>query len=63
MTAVWTGTMRRGKEAGTVTGELRDEWGWVVTLHGTHAPDGSYTLTGTLGKPPSTLRVVGIDKP
>jgi hypothetical protein len=58
--AIWTGTLRRGTLAGTVTGEMRDKWGYVVTLSGTRQDDGSYTLAGRL-EVPKSLGVVGID--
>ena len=59
--AIWTGTLRRGAEANTVEGVLRDSWGWAVTLTGTRQDDGSYVLTGTLGEPPASLRVPLLD--
>jgi hypothetical protein len=61
MSGEWTGFIRRSADG--ISGELRDEWGWVVRLRGTRQPDGSYALTGTLGDPPAALRIGAIDGP
>lgn len=55
----YTGTLRRVD--GQVVGELRDRWGWAITLQATPCPDGGYTLTGTLGEPPADFWVESID--
>ena len=31
---IWTGWIRKGELPGTIVGELRDHWNWVVTLAG-----------------------------
>lgn len=60
-TVPWTGTLSKGTEPNTVTGQLTDAWGWSVTLHGERQADGSYRLVGTLGEAPACLRVLAID--
>lgn len=60
----YTGTLRKGEEPGTVVGELVDTWGWRLTLFGTLDRDtGTYTLTGTLGDTPPSLRLPGLEEP
>jgi hypothetical protein len=61
---IWTGWIKKGELPGTVTGELRDHWGWVVTLAGSiDKESGGYQLLGRLGPVPATLRVDAIDEP
>ena len=60
---VWTGHLDRGEEAGTVTGTIQDEWGWVVYLTGRRDPAGGYFLEGRLGPVPDSLRVPIVDDP
>ena len=61
---IWTGWIRKGELPGTIVGELRDSWGWVVTLAGAVDPEGGgYSLQGRLGAAPATLRVEAIDDP
>lgn len=44
-----------------IRGQIRDSWGWVITLKAEAQDDGSYKLTGVLGEPPDCLRVPAID--
>lgn len=58
----YTGELRRGDKPGTVTGVLRDPWGWRIEIRGTwNAETRCYDLTGTLGAVPDSLRVAAID--
>lgn len=57
----YTGELRRGAEAGTAEGELRDELGARIVFTGHRRPDGSYALTGSLGEMPGWLRVPLLD--
>jgi hypothetical protein len=59
--ATWTGFIRRCPDG--IEGELRDPWGWRLSLHGVRQPDGTYSLTGALGDPPPSLRIPQIDGP
>jgi len=60
--AVWKGWLQRGDAPGTVVGELRDSWGWVVSITGTlDRENGGYTLEGRLGDPPAALRIPIVD--
>jgi hypothetical protein len=59
--AIWTGTLQKGTEPGTVVGELRDRFGWVVTIRGVLQHGGEYRLEGVLGDPPPALRIHGLD--
>lgn len=60
---VWTGELRKGEAHGIVRGEMRDKWGWVVSIYGELQEGGVYKLTGTLGDPPESLRISAIDGP
>jgi hypothetical protein len=61
---IWTGWLKRGESPGTIVGELKDHWGWVVTLAGSLDKEGGgYALQGRLGAAPATLRVEAIDDP
>ncbi len=61
---IWTGWIKRGELPGTIVGELRDSWGWTVTLAGALDQEGGgYSLQGRLGKAPDSLRVDAIDDP
>jgi hypothetical protein len=61
---IWTGWIKKGELPGTIVGELRDSWNWVVTLAGSiDKESGGYSLQGRLGAPPATLRVEAIDEP
>lgn len=58
--SVWTGVLRATPEG--LRGELRDPFGWVLTLAGeTVVVDGRKELrfTGTLGETPAALRLPG----
>jgi len=59
---VWKGWLKRGETPDTVTGQLTDSWGWVVTLTGTRSPEGGYVLEGRLGPAPEALRIPIIDE-
>jgi len=59
--AIWTGWLKRGETPDTVTGQLTDSWGWVVTLTGARDPEGGYRLEGRLGPAPEALRIPIID--
>ena len=59
--ATWRGFIRRSPNG--IEGELRDPWGWIVRIHGVHQADGTYSLSGTLGEPPPSLRIGAIDGP
>lgn len=57
----YTGRLTRAAD-GTITGELRDSFGWPIALTATRDPNGSgYILTGTLGEPPANLRIPALD--
>ena len=59
---IWTGWIRKGELPGTIVGELRDSWNWVVTLAGSiDKESGGYSLQGRLGPAPESLRVEAID--
>jgi len=61
---IWTGWIRKGELPGTIVGELRDSWNWVVTLAGSIDKEGGgYSLQGRLGPAPESLRVEAIDEP
>lgn len=45
----YTGTLRRGEEAGTVVGELIDTFGWRIHITGNRLEDGSYVLRAVVG--------------
>lgn len=57
----YKGELRKGDAPGTVVGVLLDKFQWKIHLHGTRNPDGSYTLTGTLGETPPALRIPMLD--
>lgn len=59
--AIWTGSLTKGTEPGTVVGFLVDAWGWRVTIRGVLQHGGEYALTGSLGEAPLALRVPAID--
>ena len=61
---IWTGWIRKGELPGTIVGELRDSWNWVVTLAGALDHEGGgYSLQGRLGPAPDSLRIEAIDDP
>lgn len=61
---IWTGWLKRGEQAGTVVGELKDTWGWPIEIKGTlDKENGGYVLTGTTGTVPDALRVPIVDDP
>jgi hypothetical protein len=61
---IWTGWIKRGELPGTIVGELKDHWGWTVTLAGALDQEGGgYSLQGRLGKVPDSLRIDAIDDP
>ena len=61
---IWTGWIKRGELPGTIVGELKDHWGWTVTLAGALDQEGGgYSLQGRLGKAPDSLRIDAIDDP
>ena len=60
----WTGWLKRGETQGTVVGELKDSWNWVIHITGTLDKEhGGYVLTGTTGEVPEALRVPIVDDP
>ena len=64
MTARYAGFLRRSNDGNGIVGEIRDPWGWCITLTGMPGErDGArgYVLTGTLGEPPAALRIPLID--
>lgn len=62
MTAAFTGQLKKGDTEGTIVGYLKEHpWGWTIRLIGTRDPGGGYTLSGTLGEPPQSLRIGLID--
>lgn len=46
---IWTWSLKKGAEPGTVEIFIRDEWGWTVTGTGTLQPDKTYAGTATVG--------------
>lgn len=61
---VYTGWIRR--DGINVIGEIEDQWGWKIYLHGTPGRSNStpaFILTGTLGETPDALRIEAIDGP
>lgn len=60
---IWHGILRRGEKAGTVVITIVDTWGWEITLHGVQQADHTYKLEGSVGPPPASLRIAGIDTP
>jgi hypothetical protein len=62
MARLWNGTLTRGVEAGTVIGEIRDEFGFTIVLTGTKAATG-YAITGTPGPIPAEYWIECIDGP
>jgi hypothetical protein len=58
----FTGQLKRGDAEGTIVGTLTEQpWGWTINIVGTRNDSGGYSLTGTLGDPPKSLRVPLID--
>jgi hypothetical protein len=56
---IYTGQLRRGDAPNTIVGTVRDVWGWEICLIGTPDAGGGYTISGTLGPTPPTLRLAG----
>ena len=62
--AKWTGWLKRGDEAGTVVGELKDSWGWPIEITGRLDKDaGGYVLEGRTGTIPESMAVPIVDDP
>lgn len=59
---IYTGELKRGTEPGTVVGEIRDAFGWAIYIRGTLREEGGgYTLVGTLGPTPESLKLPLVD--
>ncbi|HTI83036.1 MAG TPA: hypothetical protein VL614_21500 [Acetobacteraceae bacterium] len=58
----WTGRIRKGDEAGTITGWIQDAWQWRIEIVGRFdEASREYVVTGTTGEVPATLRITTID--
>lgn len=55
---LWTGSIVRGSVSDTITGELRDPFGFSIAITGTKA-EGGYTIVGTPGPVPEDLWLPG----
>jgi len=59
----WTGRIRKGDAAGTITGWMVDEWGWRLEFVATFdEASREYVLRGTTGEVPKALKVPAIDE-
>jgi hypothetical protein len=61
MTARYTGHLDRNDD-GTLRFTISDSWGWEISGTGRKDPAGGYTLSGTLGATPESLRLPGEDE-
>lgn len=59
----YTGHLRKNPTTGAIEGEIRDQWGWVISITATPSPEGGYVLLGNLGEPPAALRFPVLDDP
>jgi hypothetical protein len=60
VTARYTGHLDRTAD-GQLTWSIRDPWGWEISGTAAKDPAGGYSLSGTLGPPPASLRIPAID--
>jgi hypothetical protein len=60
----YTGTLTKGDAPGTMVGEIKDKFGWVIHITGTLDPaTRSYAIEGRLGPTPPALHIDTIDGP